>query len=94
MSKKQKPPKSYSEDALWRKLTRYAKTAGREVVEAALQLLYALQDSDTPIWARTVIIGALVYFISPIDAIPDFIPGGDIDDLSTMLPSILRKTRD
>ena len=26
------------------------------------------------------IIGALGYFISPIDAIPDFLPGGLVDD--------------
>ena len=48
--------------------------AGKEVIEKALILYYCLQDDDTPAWAKTTIIGALGYFISPIDAIPDLVP--------------------
>ena len=42
---------SYSEDGFWDKLKRFAKTAGREVVERALWLWYALQKPETPAWA-------------------------------------------
>lgn len=55
----------------------------------ALQLFYALQDSNTPAWAKAVIIGALGYFISPIDAIPDIVPMvGYADDLGVLTAAI------
>ena len=70
----------YTNSSFWVKLERYAKTAGREVVELALKLYYCLQDPDTPKWAKTITIGALAYFIMPFDAVMDFIPGGYVDD--------------
>ncbi|TXH71619.1 MAG: DUF1232 domain-containing protein [Thiothrix sp.] len=70
----------YTEPSFWSKLKSYAKAAGRDVVELALKLYYCLQDPDTPKWAKTIIIGALAYFIMPVDAIMDFIPGGYVDD--------------
>jgi uncharacterized membrane protein YkvA (DUF1232 family) len=79
----------YSEDFFWEKVKRVAKKAGREVIEKALILYYALKDSDTPLWARTTIIGALGYFISPLDLIPDVIPViGYLDDLAVMAAAI------
>lgn len=33
----------------------------------------------------TVIIGAIVYVVTPIDAIPDFVPAGLIDDTAILL---------
>jgi uncharacterized membrane protein YkvA (DUF1232 family) len=79
-----------NETSLWRKITRHGKTAGREVVLKALQLFYALRSPDTPKWAKGVIVSALIYFISPIDAIPDWIPGvGYIDDLSVLTSALL-----
>lgn len=72
---------SYSSESFWDKILGYAKSIGREITHKALCMFYALQDQDTPIWARTVIIGALGYFIFPVDAIPDIIPGvGFADD--------------
>lgn len=80
---------SFNEDNFWDKILKFAKTAGKEVVELALQLFYALQSSNTPTWAKTVIIGALGYFISPIDAIPDLIPVvGYADDLGVLTAAI------
>lgn len=70
----------YDDQSFWIKLKRYAKLAGRELVELALKLYYCLQDPDTPNWAKTIIIGALAYFIMPIDLVVDFIPGGYVDD--------------
>jgi uncharacterized membrane protein YkvA (DUF1232 family) len=80
---------SYSEESFWDKLLRYAKAAGAEVIERALQLYYAAQDPATPAWARTVIYGALGYFIFPVDAIPDSIPAvGYVDDLGVLAAAI------
>ncbi|TGD75170.1 DUF1232 domain-containing protein [Mangrovimicrobium sediminis] len=76
---------AYSEEGLRDKLGRYAKTAGREVVEKALLLYYAAQQDDTPRWAKATIIGALGYFIAPLDAIVDLTPGiGYADDLGVL----------
>jgi len=75
----------YSDSEFWAKLKRFARAAGREVVERALLLYLVLRDDKTPRWARTTVIGALGYFIAPIDAIPDFIPGaGFTDDLGVL----------
>ncbi|MFV8817458.1 YkvA family protein [Haliea sp. E17] len=78
-------PEAYSEQGLKEKLAGYAKSAGREVVEKVLLLYYALQRADTPTWARATIIGALGYFIAPLDAIADFTPLlGYSDDLGVL----------
>lgn len=81
--------KAYSEPSLWKKLGGYALAAGREVVEKVLTLWETLKDKDTPAWAKGVIIAALGYFISPIDAIPDVIPGvGYADDLGALAAAL------
>lgn len=83
----QKPP--YSEERFWRKLSRFARTAGKQVVAKALLLYYAAQSPQTPPWAKTAIYGALAYFILPFDAIPDLIPiAGYTDDLTTLAAAI------
>jgi uncharacterized membrane protein YkvA (DUF1232 family) len=81
--------KDYSDEGFWGKLSKYAKVAGTEVVEKALWLYYAYQKSDTPTWAKTSIVAALGYFISPIDAIPDFTPiVGYADDLGVLTMAV------
>lgn len=73
----------YSESGFWRKLRRHAGSAGKEIVEKALLLYYALQNPTTPGWAKAVITGALGYFIWPVDVLPDVMPGmGFTDDLA------------
>jgi uncharacterized membrane protein YkvA (DUF1232 family) len=77
--------KEFSDQNFWDKLAGFAKVAGREVVEKALWLYYAFKEDTTPLWAKTAILGALGYFISPIDAIPDLIPAvGYADDLGVL----------
>ncbi|WP_163833446.1 YkvA family protein [Spartinivicinus ruber] len=79
----------YSEDKFWIKVKKYAKRAGESVLEPALKMYYALIDSDTPAWARAIIVGALGYFISPLDTIPDVIPAfGFTDDLSVLAAAL------
>jgi uncharacterized membrane protein YkvA (DUF1232 family) len=76
---------SYSDDRFWDKLKRFAKAAGKEVVEKALLLYYSLQEESVPKWAKTTIIAALGYFILPLDAIPDLTPvAGYGDDLGVL----------
>ena len=76
---------SYSAEGFWDKLAKFAKEAGREVVEKALQLYYAAQAPETPTQAKIVIYSALAYFILPTDAVPDLIPvAGYTDDLGAL----------
>ena len=70
-------------------MKKFALTAGKEVIEKALWLYYAAQRPETPKWAKTAIYGALAYFISPIDAIPDITPlVGFTDDLGALAAAI------
>ncbi|CAB1276165.1 YkvA family protein [Candidatus Nitrosacidococcus tergens] len=70
----------------WNKVVTHGKSAGIEVIETALKLYYASRDEQTPKWAKRIVYGALIYFISPIDAIPDILPfAGYTDDLGTLV---------
>ena len=81
--------KDYTEPKFFEKLKKYAKNAGFDVVEKALQLYYASDSKDTPPWAKTVIYGALGYFISIVDAVPDLTPIiGYTDDLGVMVAAL------
>ena len=71
------------------KLKGLALAAGRELINKALCLYYAAQRPDTPAWAKSVIFGALAYFILPVDAIPDVIPViGYTDDLGVLAAAV------
>lgn len=76
---------NFSEEKFWGKLMKYGKKAGSSVVYAVLLLYYTLQKPEIPKKVKVVIIGALGYFILPIDAIPDFAVGlGYTDDLGAI----------
>ena len=80
---------AYSEDKLFKKIVKFAKVAGIKVIYVALLCFYTLQSSKTPAWAKSVLVGALGYFILPVDLIPDFIPVlGYLDDV-LLLPGLI-----
>ena len=75
----------YTESKLLAKLQRVAKKAGAKVVYAALLGYYVVADKNVPFDAKAKIIGALGYFILPLDLIPDAIPmAGYTDDLTAL----------
>jgi uncharacterized membrane protein YkvA (DUF1232 family) len=77
---------AYSEPRFRDKLRVYALAAGEAVVYRALLLYYAADRSETPKWAKAAVYGALGYFILPVDAMPDLIPGvGSVDDLGALM---------
>ena len=79
----------FDENSFWKKVGRFARRAGKEVIEKVLVLYYCLQDPDTPKWARRIIMGALAYFVIPIDAIPDITPfAGFADDFGTLVAAM------
>ncbi|WP_104204512.1 YkvA family protein [Billgrantia saliphila] len=80
----------YSEEGFWDKVGDSARKAGKKTLEPALKMYYSAQDPSTPLWAKTAIYGALGYFISPIDAIPDLTPLlGYTDDMSILAGALV-----
>ena len=69
----------------WSKIARVPKAAGCEVVEKAVILYVLLTEGEVPGWLRGGILACLAYFLWPLDAIPDFLPGGYLDDLAAMV---------
>lgn len=81
----------YSEKGLMNKLTAVAKKAGIKAVYAVLLLYYALQSPQTSTKDKSIIYGALGYFILPLDLVPDFIPlAGFGDDLGALVWALSR----
>lgn len=67
-------------------LTKSFKKIGLKVAYAALLLVYAYKRKETPRWAKTVVLGALAYLLSPIDSIPDLTPVlGFTDDFGMII---------
>lgn len=71
----------------WGKLKRFA---GRvPFVEDAVAAYYCALDPETPLRVRGTLLGALAYFILPIDIVPDFILGvGFTDDAAVIAMAI------
>lgn len=58
-------------------------------VDEVLAAFYCATDSATPAWVKAVLLGALAYFIAPIDAVPDFLAGlGYTDDAAVLLGAV------
>lgn len=79
----------YSEEKLFDKIVKYAKSAGIKVVYAVLLLFYTLKKPNLPAKVRGTIIGSLGYFIFPIDLISDLIPlAGYTDDMALLIAAL------
>lgn len=67
-------------------LRRMVRHISAPLLYAALLMYYAFRRSDTPAWAKRIVMGAFVYLFSPIDAIPDMSPFiGYTDDLGVLM---------
>jgi uncharacterized membrane protein YkvA (DUF1232 family) len=79
----------YSEEKLFWKLKKFAVKAGKKLVYVVFLLYYTLQKENVPLRAKAIIIGALGYFISPLDVIPDFVPIiGYTDDFGALMMAL------
>ena len=81
-------PRSFSE-----KISRIAKRAGAKLIYVALILYYMLQRKKVSLKDKALILGALGYLISPLDAIPDAIPIAGLGDDLGVLMFALQKVR-
>ncbi|WP_241155082.1 DUF1232 domain-containing protein [Rummeliibacillus sp. TYF005] len=87
----QQHEKHYSEEGLWNKIKKYSKKAGSSVIYAVLLLYYVMKKAEVPKKEKTLILGALGYFILPLDLIPDIAPGvGYVDDLGALIAALVR----
>ena len=96
----------FNDSKLWKKLKKVAQKAGRKAVYYVLVLYYVARDPAVPSGLKLKILGALGYFILPLDFIPDAILGlGFTDDLAALAwalfkikkyitPEIERKARE
>lgn len=80
----------FSPSKLRTKLASVPPKACRRVLREALRLFAILRDPETPLWAKGLIVGALGYFICPVDLVPDFLPGGLLDDVAVMAFALTR----
>ncbi|MGH1437089.1 MAG: YkvA family protein [Lewinella sp.] len=75
----------FSDKRFWAKLRNHAHNIGVKIVYSALLLFYAYRRKETPLYARSIILGVLGYFLAPIDLIPDLTPIlGYTDDLGVL----------
>ena len=77
--------KNFSFGGLMDKIKETAKKAGLKAIYMALLLYYALESPTISTFDKAIIYGALGYFISPIDLIPDILPlVGLTDDIAVL----------
>lgn len=86
--------KHYSDEGLLEKISKTFKKAGLKVIYHTLLLYYVLMDENTPRQHKMIIIGALGYFILPIDLIPDFIPIVGFSDDAAAIVACLKTVSD
>ncbi len=57
--------------------------------EELVAAYYCALDPRTPHRVRAILLGALAYFVLPVDAVPDFVAGiGFTDDVTILLAAI------
>jgi uncharacterized membrane protein YkvA (DUF1232 family) len=89
MEEKSEFSKSYSDKGFWDKVGSFAGKIGKELLVQLLVAYAAMSDKETPAGPKAVLLGALGYFILPIDAIPDLAPLiGYTDDAAVLAAAL------
>ena len=81
--------KNYDEKKMWHKIKDFFFEAGINLVIKVLQLWYVLQKPEVPVHIKVAIMGAIAYFVMPVDLILDVLPGGYQDDLMAVTLTLL-----
>jgi uncharacterized membrane protein YkvA (DUF1232 family) len=86
--------KDFSPKGFFQKIASVGKKLGRFFIYRVLMLYFVVMQKETPLWIKTTLMGALGYFISPIDAIPDLTPFlGYSDDLLIISAALMMSQR-
>ena len=81
--------KHYSDKKFLTKIKRIGGKIGKEALQAAATLFVALKSPDMPKSSKLIMLGALGYFILPIDVVADFLPlVGLTDDVAIILMAL------
>lgn len=82
---------TFTQEGFWYTVKKYCVNMGKSTVESALCLYYALDSEKCSKLDRTTIYGALAYFLSPIDLIPDLTPIlGYTDDAAVIAAAMVK----
>ncbi len=73
----------------WNKIKKYSKKAGLEVLSLAEASYLTLKDPSLSLKHKALLTGALIYLLSPLDGVPDFLPGGYLDDISVLFAALM-----
>ena len=66
-----------------------------EVWDKVMQLYRFIKDPNAPWAGKAIAIGALIYMISPVDAVPDFTPIiGLLDDVAIITAAVSKLASD
>jgi uncharacterized membrane protein YkvA (DUF1232 family) len=72
-----------------------AKAAGKlPFAEDLLAAYYCAFDRNTPTQVRVILLGALAYFVMPIDVVPDVLPLFGFADDAALLAAALKTVSD
>ena len=74
-------------EGFWNHLSKFFSKLGQEVVYQILVMFYCLFEPSVPSHIKATIVGALSYFIAPIDLIPDLAPIVGLSDDITAIAS-------
>ena len=74
-------------DGFWRTLRRFIGTI--PFAEDAVAAYYCAFDRRTPLHARAILLGAVAYFVTPFDVIPDIVAGLGLTDDATVLATAI-----
>ncbi len=81
--------KDFDENSFWVKIKNVGGKAGIKLIAMSLILYYSLPKLS--FGDKVIVIGALGYFVSPLDIIPDAIPViGYLDDMSILAWAVKR----
>lgn len=82
-AKSSEDKEKYIDENLWEKLERVGKKIS--FAKDIFALVKYMRDSNVSWYRKSIVVGALIYFIVPIDAIPDITPLiGYLDDLGVI----------
>lgn len=85
----------YTENKFWKKVQRVAQKVGATVLSPVFTLYYLLQSASVSLRHKAYIVGALGYFILPIDLIPDgLLPLIGFSDDIAVMTLILKLVKD
>ena len=74
-------------DGFWPKMRRVA--ARIPFADQVLSVWFAARDPQTPAAAKGIMLGALAYFVLPVDAIPDVFAGIGFTDDAAVIAALL-----